>query len=409
MKPSETERGQAWLTNFASQDVTFARLLLDSLYIPSTDDIRQSIKTILQALEDTRPGVLLPVQSAEDITETRKRNEADPLDEELNRPQTAYVDFHPGSDISPTPGSEGMVGNVIRELTGSKPERHKSGWFHPRTSIETLREHRCRTFVLVTDYAGSGRQVTQYAKTLTRNSTIRSWRSLRYIRIFAVMHSASSEAVKAMQSSPDIDDYLLAEHAPSFATAHWTSEERAEIERVCRLYAPGSQALGFRGSAGLLAMHSGVPNNLPKVIRELGGDWKPFFDGRTFPRDLAAALPSYRPHRNLATVAEEHQQARLARVVDSGRLGTTASQIAAALVLINRQGCNTEALASALGVTGQKAADIWRFLETAGMISGSSLTQRGTRELMAAKAMPRKTRVSLTALNKEPYYPQSLR
>lgn len=409
MKPSETERGQIWLTNFASQDVTYARLLLDSLYIPSTDDIRQSIKTTIQALEDASPGVLFPVQSTEDIKATRERNEDDLLDEELNKPQTAYVDFHPGSDISPTPGSEGMVGNVIRELTGFNPEQQKAGWFHPRTSIQTLRDHHCRTIVLVTDYAGSGRQVTQYAKALTRNATIRSWRSLHYVRIIAVMHSASREAVRAIKSSPDIDDYRIAEHAPSFATADWTSEERLEIERVCCTYAPGNQALGYRDSAGLLAMHSGIPNNLPKVLRKQGARWKPFFEGRTFPRDLAAALPSYRPNRDLATVAKEHQQARLAKVVDSGRLGTTASQIAAALALIGRQGCSVEGLASALGLPGEKAAAIWRFLETAGMISGSSLTPRGTRELLAAKALPRKTQVSRGALDIGSYYPQTLR
>lgn len=410
-RPSDTKRGKQWLMNFAEHDRSHAQLLIDSLYIPSTDEIRQAVKTAIRTLPETNgpPQLLLPVLSMEDIKEARLRTEPNLSKGELKKPQIAYQDFHPGSDMSSTPGSEALIGNVLRELSGNAPSSNNRQWLHPGTSIEDLRRLNCRTIILVTDYAGSGRQMTRYAEFLTRNRTIRSWRSLNYIRILAVMHSASRAAMDLMNSNASIDAVSISEIAPSFSTAEWTTEERAAIEQLCRQYVSGGQALGFDKSAGLLAMHSGIPNNLPMVTRKQGANWHPFFEGRTFPQDLARELPSYRPDRSLTSLVEGNHQFRVAKVIESGRLGTTASQIAACLALIRRGTRTISGLAAALGMPISSVESLWYFLEESGMISGARLTPRGIRELSYAKALPRRTRVSLAAKDEKPYYPQRLR
>ncbi len=169
-KPSETTRGRAWLANFLVEDQPIAELLLDSLEFVRTSTIRPALRVRLEELAESgeieQPAVLATALSIEDL-KVRTR-----------RPVAYSEGFETLAVLmDATPGSEGFVGNLIRDLL-----RSGNGWLSPSTELGELRAQRCRSIVLVTDWVGSGTQLRDYALTLTRNRTIRSWRSGKLLR-----------------------------------------------------------------------------------------------------------------------------------------------------------------------------------------------------------------------------------
>jgi hypothetical protein len=169
-KPSETTRGQAWLGNFLVEDRPIAELLVDSLEFVRTSTMRPALRTRLEQLAESgeieQPAVLAAAMSMEDLKLT-------------DRPVAYTKGFETlAVPIDATPGSEGFVGNLIRDLL-----RTGDGWLPPSAVLDELRGKRCRSIVVVTDWAGSGTQLRHYALTLTRHPTVRSWRSGGFRRV----------------------------------------------------------------------------------------------------------------------------------------------------------------------------------------------------------------------------------
>src|SRR5690242_16978265 len=111
------------MTNFDEADREIARLLLDSVEIADPGEVRQTLaQELTSRIGIEPPAVLLPVLSIEDIT----------MDNERRSTATAYVHFDPGQRISMTPGSEAMVGQLIRDFVGDRGRREPGqGWIHP--------------------------------------------------------------------------------------------------------------------------------------------------------------------------------------------------------------------------------------------------------------------------------------
>lgn len=412
--PSTTARGRRWLANFNEHDQAAARLLLDSLQVATSSEMRFKLKkAILDQTDALRDGsgVLVPVLATEDI-----HLPADQAIRTGKNGHIAYETFAPGARISATPGSEGFIGNLVREVV--QPPSSASGrWMGPSAALEELRQRRCRTVLLVTDYAGSGRQVTRFAQTFTRNPTIRSWRSFGWARIVVLTYAATLGARDAMESCAAIDKVQVIRPAVSFDDAGWTQDERREVERVCRAYAQrghANEALGYSASGGLFATHESVPNNLPLVLRQLKrsrpGDWRPFFEGRQFPEDLAADLGDYRtPKRELLPIVQVAGQSRLAKAMEAGKFGTVEQRLLVILAAGVRQPQTTKSVAHLLRVTDDTATTLVGFLNHVGWLDATGLTSHaGQSELDAAKRLPRVSTAGLTG-SSEAYYPQSLR
>lgn len=319
MRPSETQRGRAWLTNFADIERPAAELLLDSLQIESPTAIHHGLKSRIQALTPDlqgQAGVLIPVLSIEDIDAMSDEVELVETAWRTGSPRhVAYETFTPGRDIPATPGSEGAVGNLIRDLTGNRPGGKRGQWLHPATDIAALHASRCRLIVLVTDYASSGQQVNRFAATFPRNARIRSWRSFGWLRILVVTYAASAAARARIETESNVDAMHVVTPAASFDDMAWTVDERDAVESLCKGHTPRqykSQALGYRDSRGLYFTHTSVPNNLPFILRRDTHGWKPFLPGRTVPADLAAELGDYHTSdRNLGDIARRHTRPEL--------------------------------------------------------------------------------------------------
>lgn len=407
LHPSQTSRGSAWLTNFSQADRPAARLLLDGVEIADPTTVRTGIRRQLDRLGELNqdsPAVLLPVLSVEDIERP----------ERFYGPHVAYQTFQPGDRIAVTPGSEAAVGNLVRDLTGARPGRERGGWLHPATTVDELHLRRCRRVVLVTDYSGSGTQAQQYADTFTRHPRIRSWRSFGWLRIAVVAYAASASAQRVMEGASSIDDVLVARPASSFETAKWTDDERQHVIQICHSYLNSRQrrhkgGLGYKGSAGLFAMHTGVPNNVPEILRTMRNGWHPFFDGRVFPADLAAELGTYSPSRQLEPLVEAAGQARVARAIRSGRIRTPSDSLVAILALIAHRRQTITGLAHELSEPEDLVRRQVAFLTSMDLVTEDLVvTPAGAAELHAAKRLNRATTPRLWGSN-EIYYPTQLR
>lgn len=418
MRPSDTKRGRAWLTNFANIELVTARLLIDSLQVANPARVHSGLKSRLQALTaqlKDHTGVLIPVLSIEDID--RSIEKPDPPIRPGRRPEVlshiAYDTFHPGAGISATPGSEAAVGNLIRDFTGDRPGREPGQWLHPATDLGTLHARRCRMVVLVTDYTGSGQQVNRFAATFTRNARLRSWRSFGWLRFAVVAFAASSDARVAIESGKDTDDLLVHTPAASFDDAGWTVEERDRVEELCRRHTPRrlrAQALGHGNSGGLFFTHTSVPNNLPFILRRRTAGWQPFLEGRTVPADLAAELGDYQAtNRDLGDVARAANQTRLGRAIDSGRLRMPAERLVAILALIAHRSQSPATLTHRLALPDDETTAMLDFLQSVDFITEKlKITPRGEVELRQARRLDRVATAHLEE-SSDSYYPRTLR
>jgi hypothetical protein len=243
-RPSDTTQGSAWLENFLPEEKPLAKLLLDSLQICFDSTLRAKLASLLKDVADglATPIAVVPVRELDSSTPL-------PSDEESIKPEE--VAFPPlDQPFQPLAGSEGLVGNVIRESLGAYPDKTRLSY---PESIDDMRNVRTRSILLVEDYCGSGDRVQGYVDHWMRNKTIRSWHSYGFIRFHVASYAMSSRALKKLKRNSKIESVRFSTMAADFSSAKWTPEEAAGIRDICRKYSEMSNmALGYKESEALL-------------------------------------------------------------------------------------------------------------------------------------------------------------
>lgn len=417
MKPSETDRGHRWIKNFDPDDRPTARLLLDSVRFASTGHMVTSIRDRLIALvtegQIEAPVFLIPALSAtEDISALPEEEMTPELFANLPERHVAYKTYIPNSGISSTPGSEGLIGRIVRDIIAHRL-LDGATVLPAESSLEDIRAARCRSIVLVTDYNGSGTQIRDFAKTLVRHPTLRSWRSGKFLRIHALAFASTEHAAKnAIFPGSPLDGYSTLEIVKSLQDPSWSEIQRESIERLCKRYTIKKMkrdALGYKSSGGLFVSDFGVPNNIPAILRQKSDGWSSFFENRVVPQELVTELRDYTPITPLSRSAATAGQIRLARNLKEDRGRLSGRLMLTALSEINAGKVSDEDLSFKLCVTVPTAESIVESLLLLGFISKDrKLTEDGRKELNAGKKSPRKV-VPLSGGSDEPYYPRTMR
>lgn len=409
VKPSETKRGRDWLTNFLPEDQGAARELIDSIMFVRQSTIRLDLLQHLNALVDDgviqMPALLVPALSIEDINDSLGLTRA-----MAPRYHVAYESYEVGAPISALPGSEGFIGNLVRELTRQR-SAVKRGWIAPRSSLDDVKAACCRTLVIVTDYSGSGEQLVEFAKTFTRNPTIRSWRSGVFLKIHAVAYTATTAAIGRLNAQGSaIDSCSVVRTAPTFLDRPWDAELRRSIEEMCvRKSKSRSLALGYKGSKALFATEASAPNNLPYVLRQTGKRWLPFFEERVVPSDLASELGEYIPRVTNTDLAGITKQRRLSESLNATFSRPSTVDLLNLLALIGRGRRDRHRLAAATAQPLIQIDALITSLQRLQLIDGECrVTHRGRAELRSGKAAQRKIRFELPASDGD-YYPRGMR
>lgn len=305
MKPSETPRGTAWISQFEIDDREAAARLLDAVRFVSSgellDGIRGELTQFLKENPGGLPAALVPVMSEEDMQPLHGKT--------LRSDPTVFVDFDPSQHLSGDPGSEAFVAQLIREVRKGAEFRGQIAKFP--ISAETFKLEKIRALVCVTDYVGSGRQVQTYVNAWHRHTSIRSWRSLGWLKIYVVAFAATQGGLTLLEQHPHIDGVRVVEIARSLGDQKDPLED-PKVAAICRLYAHRGKlkgdAIGYRGTGGLFASSLSVPNNLPAILVRYSKNWTPFFDGRSAPMELIKELGDFRPPVKLSAGLSRHDE-----------------------------------------------------------------------------------------------------
>ncbi|WP_317178478.1 hypothetical protein [Pectobacterium sp. HCp5_1] len=163
-------------------------------------------------------------------------------------------------------GSEGVLANLISKKSDSLKFRKK---YFLQPNIDTIRREKIKNLVIVTDLIGSGQRIIDMIQSLWMIETIKSWFSLKYIRLHIVCFACTKRAEKLISKhpfKPQIHKYM------SECPTIWDSFpdfERSRIISLCEKYGSFDKwPLGYEDSGVLISFEHSKPNNIPAILRK---------------------------------------------------------------------------------------------------------------------------------------------
>lgn len=185
---SKAHSTQEWLSQFLPEHHHLAELLLDSLYVITTEDMLNDLKIFILeiATSNSEKSALLPIR-------------------ELAAEEYIYEDKNTSpvlQESSESLGSEAFISNLYTELNRARPRQflqqklstNSRRKFSP--SISFMKEHKFKHLFLVDDIIGSGDRAVSYLQALFSNKTINSWLSYGYINVHIIVFMATEQGRK---------------------------------------------------------------------------------------------------------------------------------------------------------------------------------------------------------------------
>lgn len=182
-------------------------------------------------------------------------------------------------------GSEGIVATLISKFCESNGSTSLS---HPGPDM--LRKNYVRKIVIVTDFIGSGRRVSEMLDAFSKVATLQSWMSYGLLTFHVVCYSATEGGLETLayhSVNPSVSFHIA---CPVIEEA-FEGIELSEVKQLCNKY-PKTKSrfpLGFNNTGSLIAFSHGIPNNAPQILHSSVSGWKPLFEGRS---TLASNLDS---------------------------------------------------------------------------------------------------------------------
>lgn len=401
MEPSQTERGQKWLTNFRNAGQPSAQLLLDSLELIGQDQFREGLQQLVNNLarQISTPIALVPVR-------------------EVAEGQAYYAH---GRDAKPRllrttsfPGSEAIVANIAG---GLGREKGRAGPFVTSPSLRNMRLAKSRSVVLLDDFSGSGKRIETFFEAYRRHPTIYSWESYHLIEYHVATYAMTPKAHDRLSKIFGENKLHTVIVCSTFANQKWSTDERDQLEALCKEYASKRElALGYDASRALIAFSHTAPNNLPMILWQRsrpGHFWCPFFLEKAVPEDLTPLFkePSSHEKRIRASLVRLGQK----RLAVGGWQQEASAELQKVFLVLAAIARRPPDEARILELTKLSSLDVAQIIFTCrgwNLVSSNSLrlTDEGRAELEHAKkiALPGDELAVLNG-NEEPYYPRSLR
>lgn len=365
-----------WLQNFPPKRRDAATLLIDGLTLVSETDLRRDLDQLIVSLVETLPNPVAAFLSREVAPEESAHGEGR---------EGGYPMFDPGY-----PGSEAVVGNIVAAI---QRRPWAKGRMLGQLDLDTMRQSKARTILLVDDFSGSGKRLLDFERALRRHPTIRSWASYKLITFHVVLYAATDRALSLLRRRFGEDCVHVVRPCPTFATLPWTAEQLAEVEGLCLDYGGVKKkpfALGFQNSRAMIAFEHTAPNNLPFVLWRIGDAWNSLFELKYVPPELLR-LFTMAPGREREPQPGSDGAERLGQVLD--RLSHRVSK--------------ADRIASDLEISMKEARRLLKLVLDLDLVDAKfKLTDNGWIELRrwrgahAIRKLPN---------NSEAYYPRQLR
>ena len=312
MQLSSNEVTKGWLSQFQDDELATAGRLADAVLLVGRDELFRGLRVLLDRVLTDRDGPDRPLAFyAEREIEVDRGEEDDRYEVEPYFPGTdtgraegpGVPPFVPdGSEV----GSEAPISNFITTY-----ERGHRGSVLSHPGPDELRAAKVREIVIVTDFIGSGKRVTEQLEAFWRVATIRSWNSYKLVRFIVVAYSGIEAGIERVSKHRTKPQVLIVRGCPTIDDS-FTGEDRTAVLALCRKYPKRERhALGFRKSGALIAFAHGMPNNAPAIFHRDKSGWSPLFPNRS-----AVSLDEVFGTSNadeLARLAEQRFHIRLAR------------------------------------------------------------------------------------------------
>ncbi|WP_434986450.1 phosphoribosyltransferase-like protein [Vreelandella zhaodongensis] len=396
-----TERGQEWLAQFSETDQEVARKIVASLTLVSHSEFERVVQKSLESIsaEYEHPVGFFAVR------------ELDPIKsyfEQFTDPDSGKISaLVSGTDH----GSEARIAATIRNYCKTDPNHLLN---HP--SLDQMREARCRTVVLVDDFIGSGKRISEFMNSLWIDTTFISWLSLHYINIVVVAFSGTGGGIKRVVQHKAKPNLVIERDCPNFIDMPWGQSLRDSAMDVCKKYAGRTSKKrfwgGFGGALTALVFEHGCPNNAPAILwapKTPKKSWNPLFPNRVIMSGEKTVFPPEIGRGDALVTLLDVGQKRLAGSGQLLRRGENGELILLMLALIAKGQRRQSALSFATGLNRKACAQIMqRCVKWSFLTPSFRLTERGRAELTAAKKVG-KVYAGFLERGSANYYPNQLR
>lgn len=245
-------------------------------------------------------------------------------------------------------GSEGLVAQLITQICKSHPRKFLD---HPGPL--NIRSKKVRSFMLVTDFIGSGQRAVSYLNAAWRVRSVRSWWSLGWMKFDVVSYAGTGTGLKRVRSLTCSPTVRTVRGCPIIADLD--SDTASDFVRICSNYGPKIKAwketpLGFQNTGALLIFEHGAPNNTPYLLHGASKVWTPLFPQRTTfqaVRVNAHSLAESRIKQRLNKLGHE----RLEHLLSLPPFGEQTQQTALVLSVLRKPPRTLETVSAKTGLT----------------------------------------------------------
>jgi hypothetical protein len=383
----DTMQARDWLREFANADKPAARLLLESLTLVSHTDFQRTIAELIlqQAVGSKRVISLFAVREVDPPPVTKSTCNIIPL----LPPTPNYFDqMDPqkrpdavGSGVGV--GSEGIIAHLIRDIA----KQAQPGRFIDHSSIHSMRSTKTRKVILVNDFIGSGKQVTDFVEAFVNHRTIKSWHSRGHLSVEVCAYAGTLQGVQNVRRHRYVD----AVHCACICakgSRFWSQRQRHEVMRICEDYASRTSRpripFGFRDAFTLTVFEHKVPNNTPPILWAKSKRWPALFEPRpgigfsTWPEPITV---QEKVRRTMLSIG----QPKLASVATSRYDGPMGEALVLLAALAKRYR-RLIVLSEVLGISYQKLEELLASCIRSGWIDLSRrITKRGLAVLESAR------------------------
>jgi hypothetical protein len=418
----DTDRAREWLAQFEPADVAGARRLAESIQLIARTDVEAALERLITreaapidfgsvalfAVRELDPEVVLEDTIADPLIPLGFLR---PSRKEEREPQPYFStdkSERPSAVRAGTPvGSEGPIANLIRDICA----RINPGKLLDHPSLDQMRQTKCRCIILVDDIIGSGSRVSSFLRGFIKHPTIKSWFSLKLIRIVVVTHAANTRSkafIEANRYVHRVDAELYLDRG----SPEWNCAESEAIEEVCRKYSRLTSRrgwpLGKDDAFTCLCFDYKCPNTMPSILWAGYRTWRPLFRQRPyldFP--VWPSVPSLTERQKRVLAARG--QSRLAASHFEFFFSVEGSRCIVLLGLVAKGVRSPTHLAVALGISETKCKQVIDRCRARGWLTASGrLSGSGREELKYAKEL-RLLDSDDVSLSEEYYFPRSLR
>jgi len=397
-----------WLAQFDLSDQPIAARLLSDILIVDASELVAGLRAVILDFAEQHPG---PIALYAERHIRRQRGTPNRLfKESRKRPRRAFGNGPPpvpsGRPYARETGSEGLIATLITGLVRSQPDRFMD---HP--GPDQIRGRKARSYMLVTDFIGSGRRAWDNLEAAWRVCSLKSWHSYSWLRFAVAAYSGTVNGVRRTEAHRSQPSIHLRQGCP---TVHDLERSvRGPLIDLCHCYGPKPRSddrtvLGYGDGGALIAFDHGMPNNAPLLLHMKARRWTPLFPSRSAALLTEARRSSARTEE-IERALDRLREKRLASAQRFAGIGQHEQDRALLLTALKRRPRTPLALSARTGLTVAEVQALVVRAQRDGYVDGRLKLTRAALDTLDYLRTSDPPRPPLLTTNEIPYCPRSLR